>query len=479
MAAVYPGETDAVEVLEQAFQNGLGGVKLHGHVQCFDMNDPSMHDVYEVCSDYGKPLIMHNLVSLCLGGAKFFFNYQRESKMSKLTVEDLNLPGQRVLMRVDFNVPLENGQVANDKRIRAALPTIKYVVENGGKLILMSHLGRPKGRRVPEMSLQPCADVLSGLLAKNVAFAEDCIGATVEGAVDKLDNGDVLLLENLRYYQEETDNDEGFAQKLAGLGDLYINDAFGTAHRAHASTEGVTHFIERCAAGYLMTKELDYLGNVLENPTRPFVAILGGAKISGKIDVITHLLPKVDRVIIGGGMAYTFFKAQGLEIGKSLLEADKVDYAKNILAQGGDKIVLPVDCQVTDFFDFNARRIGSLKQVGIAEIPADQESLDIGSESIEKFRSVLSQAKTVVWNGPMGVFEIPETAKGTFAIAELLAEVTAGGAITVIGGGDSASAIDKAGVAEKVSHVSTGGGASLEFMEGKTLPGVAALTDKK
>jgi len=398
--------------------------------------------------------------------------------MNKLTVEDLNLQGKRVLMRVDFNVPLENGKVADDTRIKAALPTIEYILKKGGKLILMSHLGRPKGQRVPEMSLKPCAAVLGELLGRDVAFVDDCVGATVESAADKLEPGNLLLLENLRYYNEETDNDPGFAEKLAKLGDLYVNDAFGTAHRAHASTEGVTHFFDQCAAGYLMTKELDYLGNVMENPARPFVAILGGAKISGKIDVLTHLLPRVDKVIIGGGMAYTFFKAQGLEIGKSLLEADKVEYAKEILTQAGDKIVLPVDCQVTDFFDFGARKIGELKQVGTDAIPADWEGLDIGSKSIDKFRSVLSEARTVVWNGPMGVFEIAETAKGTYAIAELLADVTAGGATTVIGGGDSASAIEKAGVADKVSHVSTGGGASLEFMEGKTLPGVAALTDK-
>ena len=398
--------------------------------------------------------------------------------MPKLTVEDLNLKGRRVLMRVDFNVPLENGKVANDKRIKAALPTIAHIVNQGGRLILMSHLGRPNGSRVPEMSLEPCVAVLNSLLNKKVNFVNDCIGETVEAAVAKLGDGDVLLLENLRYYKEETDNDPAFARKLAGLGELYVNDAFGTAHRAHASTEGVTRFLDQCAAGYLMMKELDYLGRVMENPERPFVAILGGAKISGKIDVIQNLLPKVDRVIIGGGMAYTFFKAQGLEIGKSLLEADKVGYAKDILAQSGDKIVLPVDCQVTDFFDFDSRKIGELKQVGTDTIPADWEGLDIGSESIKKFHSILSNAKTVIWNGPMGVFEIPETAKGTYAIAELLAHVTAGGATTVIGGGDSAAAIDKAGVADKVSHVSTGGGASLEFMEGKILPGVAALTDK-
>ena len=399
--------------------------------------------------------------------------------MSKLTVEDLDLQGQRILMRVDFNVPLENGTVANDKRIKAAVPTIDYIVKNGGKLILMSHLGRPKGQRVPEMSLKPCVAVLSEMLGQEVAFADDCLGAAVEKAVAKLENGDILLLENLRYHKEETANDADFAEKLAKFGDLYVNDAFGTAHRAHASTEGVTHYFDQCAAGYLMMKELDYLGNVLENPARPFVAILGGAKISGKIDVLTHLLPKVDKVIIGGGMAYTFFKAQGLEIGKSLLEIDKVDYAKDILIQGGDKIVLPIDCLVTDFFDFGGRKIGELKQVATDAIPADWESLDIGSKSIDKFRSILSDARTVIWNGPMGVFEIPQTAKGTYAIADILADVTAGGATTVIGGGDSASAVDKAGVADKVSHVSTGGGASLEFMEGKTLPGVAALTDNR
>jgi len=398
--------------------------------------------------------------------------------MKKLSVADIDLKGKRVLVRVDFNVPLESGKVADDTRIRAALPTIKYIVDQGGKAILMSHLGRPKGSRVSEMSLQPCVAVLSRLLGRDVAFVDDCIGEAAAKAVNGLKAGDVLLLENLRYYNEETDNDAAFAEKLASLGDVYVNDAFGTAHRAHASTEGVTHFFDQCAAGFLMTKELDYLGRAMENPSKPFVAIMGGAKISGKIDVITNLLPKVDKVIIGGGMAFTFFKAQGLEIGNSLLEADKIDVAKEILAQGGDKIVFPVDCMVTDFFDFKARKIGTLREVRSDAIPAGWECLDIGSKSIEKFRAVLAGAQTVIWNGPMGVFEIPATAKGTYAIAHLLAEVTAGGATTVIGGGDSASAVEKAGVADKVSHVSTGGGASLEFIEGKTLPGVAALTDK-
>jgi phosphoglycerate kinase len=398
--------------------------------------------------------------------------------MDKLTVEDLDIKGKRVLMRVDFNVPLESGKVANDKRIRAALPTIKYITNAGGQLILMSHLGRPKGKRVPEMSLEPCVTVLNALLGRKVKFVDDCIGETVETVIDNLGGGDILLLENLRYYAEETDNDPDFAAKLARLGDVYVNDAFGTAHRAHASTQGVTHHISQCAAGFLLMKELDYLGGVMANPDRPFVAILGGAKISGKIDIISNLLPAVDNIIIGGGMTYTFFKAQGKEIGNSLLEEDKIDLAKELLAQGGEKIVLPVDCMVSETFDFGARQIGALKEVGADAIPANEFSLDIGPKSVEKFRTIIGVAKTVIWNGPMGVFEIEDTAKGTYAIANALAQATANGATTVIGGGDSASAVNKAGVADKVSHVSTGGGASLEFMEGKVLPGVAALTDK-
>jgi phosphoglycerate kinase len=398
--------------------------------------------------------------------------------MNKLSVENLDIKGKRVLMRVDFNVPLENGKVANDKRIRAALPTIEYITSAGGKLILMSHLGRPKGQRVPELSLEPCVTVLNALLGKKVEFVDDCIGKNVEAAVDSLGGGDILLLQNLRYYLEETENDSDFAAKLAHLGDVYVNDAFGSAHRAHASTEGVTHFISQCAAGYLLMKELDYLGDALSNPVKPFVAILGGAKISGKIDIISNLLPKVDHIIIGGGMAYTFFQAQGKEIGKSLLEANKIDLAKELLTQGGEKIILPVDCMVSATFDFDERQVGALKAVAAKAIPTDVFGLDIGPQSIQKFRSIINAAKTVVWNGPMGVFEIEDTAKGTYAIAKALAEATANGATTVIGGGDSAAAINKAGVADKVSHVSTGGGASLEFMEGKVLPGVAALTDR-
>jgi phosphoglycerate kinase len=398
--------------------------------------------------------------------------------MSKLNVVDLELKGKRVLMRVDFNVPLEGGKVANDKRIKAALATITYIVEKGGKLILMSHLGRPQGNRVPQMSLKPCVPVLEALLGKHVNFVDDCIGGAVEAAVEKLGEGDILLLENLRYYKEETDNDPNFAARLAKLGDVYVNDAFGTAHRAHASTEGVTHHISQCAAGYLLMKELEYLGGVMQNPVKPFVAILGGAKISGKIDIISNLLPKVDHIIIGGGMTYTFFKAQGMEIGNSLLEEDKIDLAKELLQQGHKKIMLPVDCMVSDFFDFDSRKVGALEVVGADGIPQNGCGLDIGPKTIEKFRLMINDSKTIVWNGPMGVFEIEETAKGTYAIANALAEVTARGATTVIGGGDSASAVNKAGVADKVSHVSTGGGASLEFMEGKVLPGVNALTDR-
>lgn len=291
-------------------------------------------------------------------------------QMNKLSVEEMAIKGNRVLVRVDFNVPLEGGRVADDRRIRAALPTIEYVIASGGKLVIMSHLGRPRGNRVPEMSLKPCAQVLGELLGKQVGFADDCIGETAEAAVEKLGEGEALLLENLRYYREEVDNDPNFAHRLAGLGDVYVNDAFGTAHRAHASTVGVTRFIDQCGAGYLLIKELDYLGRVIESPDKPFVAILGGAKISGKIDVISNLLPGVDKIIVGGGMTYTFFKAKKMEIGQSLLEEGRVDFAKELLEQAADKIVLPVDCIVSDLFDFKARKVGELKTV-----PADEDRL--------------------------------------------------------------------------------------------------------
>ena len=398
--------------------------------------------------------------------------------MAKLFIEDLDVRDKRVLVRVDFNVPLEKGRVADDQRIRSALPTIRYILEGHGKPVLMSHLGRPKGQRVLEMTLKPCVPVLTKLLEKEVSFVDDCIGETAQNAVASLREGDVLLLENLRYHRGETENDSIFSAELARLGDIYVNDAFGTAHRAHASTVGVTKHVEACAAGYLMMKEIDYLGRIFKNPERPVVAVMGGAKISGKIDVISNLLPKVDHILIGGGMMFTFLKANGLEVGKSLLEEGKLEVAAALLEKGPLKLVLPTDCMVSDRFDFHKRQVGSLKPVSVADIPSDHFGLDIGPDTIERFRSILEQAGTVVWNGPMGVFEIEKAARGTFAIANILADLTAKGATTVVGGGDSAAAIARAGLTEKISHVSTGGGASLEFLEGKTLPGIAALTDK-
>ncbi|MBN2192408.1 MAG: phosphoglycerate kinase [Polyangiaceae bacterium] len=399
--------------------------------------------------------------------------------MNKLFIEDLDVAGKKVIVRVDFNVPLKDGAVENDKRLVESLPTIKYLVSKGARVILMSHLGRPDGQVVEGMRMAPVAKRLGELLDKPVAATRDCVGAEVEAAVAAMAEGDVLVLENLRFHAAEEENDAAFAKQLASLADVYVNDAFGTAHRAHASTAGITKHLAKCASGYLMKKELDFLGNALSNPVRPFVAIIGGAKISGKIDVVEALLPKVDKLLIGGGMAYTFFKAQGLEVGKSLVEADKIDLARSLLAKGGDKLVLPVDCRVSPQFDFKARTVGVVTEVAKEAIPADQQSLDIGPKSEALFAEVVRGAKTVVWNGPMGVFEIDATAKGTMVIAQALADATQqSGAVTVIGGGDSASAIKKAGLSKKVSHVSTGGGASLEFLEGKELPGVVALTDK-
>lgn len=399
-------------------------------------------------------------------------------KMNKLFIEDLNLQGKKVLVRVDFNVPLNDDlQITDDIRITSALPTIKKIIADGGSAILMSHLGRPKGEVNSKFSLKPAAIRLSELLGKEVEFADDCIGESVKTLVNDLVDGEVLLLENLRFHAEETKNDPEFAKQLAELGEVYINDAFGSAHRAHASTEGVTKYIEQCASGYLMKKELDYLGNAIANPKRPFTAILGGAKISGKIDVIQQLMNKVDNLIVGGGMGYTFYKAQGLEIGTSLLEADKIDLAKEILEKAktsGVNFMLPVDITVASEFD----NCSLSDIVSVDQIPADKMGLDIGTKTIAQFKEVIVNSKTIVWNGPMGVFEFDNFALGTNAIAEALVEATEKGAITIIGGGDSAAAIKKAGLDDKVSHVSTGGGASLEFLEGKLLPGVEALTDK-
>ena len=401
--------------------------------------------------------------------------------MAKLFVEDLAVEGKKVLVRVDFNVPLNaQNEITDDTRIRGSVATIDYLTSKGAQVIVMSHLGRPKGEKNAKFSLKPVADVLPKYLsAKNISFASDCIGPVAEKAVAALGNGDVVVLENLRFYNEETSNDADFAKKLAGLADIFVNDAFGTAHRAHASTAGVTAYFEQNACGYLLKKELDFLGDSLDEPKRPFVSIIGGAKISGKIDVVQALLPKVDQLIIGGGMAYTFFKAQGMEIGNSLCEDSKVALAKELLAsEHGGKIVLPIDTFVTSNLDFGGLTVADEAYVDVDSIPADKEGCDIGPKTMELFSNIVKEAKTVVWNGPMGVFEIEATAKGTFAVANALVEATEAGGITIIGGGDSAAAIAQAKLDDKVSHVSTGGGASLEFLEGKKLPGVEALTDK-
>jgi len=397
--------------------------------------------------------------------------------MAKKIIDDLAVAGKRVLVRVDFNVPLKDGTIADDTRIRAALPTIKKIIGDGGRAILISHLGRPKGKTVPEMSLRPVAEYLSAIVGKPVAFATDCIGQPAADVVAGLADGDIALLENLRYHKAETDNDPEFAKALAGLGEVYVNDAFGTAHRAHASTEGVTHYFDTCVAGYLMQKEIKYLGRLLDGFERPFVAILGGAKISGKIDVIHNLLEKVDSLLIGGGMAFTFYKAQGLAIGKSLLEEDKIELAGSTwksAEQAGKNFHLPSDVVcATELKEGADTTICSSNA-----IPADQMGLDIGPQTVEQFSKIIKSAKTIFWNGPMGVFETPPFDKGTVAIARAIAEATDAGAVSVIGGGDSVAAINQAGLADRVSHVSTGGGASLELVEGKTLPGIAALTDK-
>ncbi|MBS1813832.1 MAG: phosphoglycerate kinase [Acidobacteria bacterium] len=404
--------------------------------------------------------------------------------MATLSIRDLDLTDKRVFIRVDFNVPLskDGREILDDTRIRETLPTIEYAIRRRAKVILAAHLGRPKGKPVPEMSLRPVVDRLRELVDHdlgddfNVAFSPDCVGEIAHEMVNNLESGQILLLENLRYHAEEEKNDPEFAKKLASLCDLYVNDAFGAAHRAHASTEGITHFVKQSAAGLLMEKELNYLSKALETPDKPFVAIIGGAKVSDKIEVINALLEKVDAIIIGGGMAYTFLNAKGQKTGKSLLEADKLDIATAAMKkaeQKGVRFLLPVDHVLADKFAADAKT-----QIveGNADFPAEWMALDIGPKSIELFKKEIEDARTIVWNGPMGVFEIPAFAKGTMAIAHAVANNT--DCISIVGGGDSVSAVHKAGVADKITHISTGGGASLEFLEGKKLPGVEALTKK-
>jgi phosphoglycerate kinase len=391
-------------------------------------------------------------------------------------LKDIQPAGKRVLVRVDFNVPVKDGEVGDDTRIVAALPTLRYLLEKRARVILMSHLGRPKGGPDSKNSLKPVAARLERLLRQPVAFAPDCVGPETEAMARGLQDGQVLLLENLRFHPEEEANDAGFARRLAALGELYVNDAFGTAHRAHASTEGVTRFLRPAVAGFLMQKELDYLGRALESPRRPFVAVLGGAKISGKIDVLNQLLGKVDRLLVGGAMMFTFLRAQGRATGKSLVEEDRLDMARAVLEQAGARgvdLVLPVDCLVSTAPDGSAPG----RALAVERLGPDDIGVDIGPESLKLFAAKLEGAKTVVWNGPMGIFEVPAFAAGTLGVAQAVAALTSRGAVTVVGGGDSVAAIQQAGLSDKFSHLSTGGGASLEFLEGKVLPGVAALDD--
>jgi phosphoglycerate kinase len=389
---------------------------------------------------------------------------------NKKSVKDIDVKGKRVLVRVDFNVPLKDGKVTDDTRIRAALPTINYLIDQGAALILCSHLGRPKDEPDPAYSLKPVAAYLGELLGKKVAFAEDCIGPIAEAAVAAIKPGDVLVLENTRFHKEEKKNDPEMARQLASLADIFVNDAFGSAHRAHASTEGVTKFLPS-VAGFLLEKEIQYLDQAIENPKRPFVAILGGAKVSDKIGVIKNLLSKADTVLIGGGMANTFFKAQGYPVGDSLVEDDALDTARELVKEGGSKLRLPVDMVIADKFDNDAQT----KIIDAGPVPDGWRILDIGPETVANFSKVISEAGTVVWNGPMGVFEMPNFAKATFAVAKAVADSNA---VSIIGGGDSAAAIAQSGLADKISHISTGGGASLEMLEGIQLPGLAALMDK-
>ena len=395
--------------------------------------------------------------------------------MNKFTVRDIDFNGARALVRVDFNVPIKNGKITDDTRIRATLPTIKNLLESRARVILMSHLGKAKGAVDPQFSLKPAADRLAELLpGVNVKFAPDCIGDDVKKLVESLNAGEILLLENLRFHKGEEANDPEFAKKLAAWGDIFVNDAFGTAHRAHASTEGVTKFLSPAIAGFLMEKEIAIIGKALSNPERPFYALIGGAKVSSKIEVLENLLKIVDKLVIGGGMAFTFLKAQGIEVGKSLVENDKLEVAKDIIKKAKElnkEIILPTDAVIAA----EMKEESPESIVDINSIPSDMAGYDIGPKSIQYFKSVLKDAKTIIWNGPMGVFEVNKFAKGTFEVAKLLSEMKA---TTIVGGGASVAAVEKAGVADKMTHVSTGGGASLEFMEGKILPGVAALTEK-
>lgn len=407
------------------------------------------------------------------------FSMATAAAATKKSVRDLtsaDLAGKRVLVRCDLNVPLDGKTISDDTRIRASIPTIKYLVDGGAKVLLSSHLGRPKDGPEDKFSLGPVASRLSELLGKSVTMAPDCIGPDVAAIVSSMANGDVTLLENVRFYKEETKNDPDFAKKLAANADMFVNDAFGTAHRAHGSTAGVTAYLKPSVAGFLLEKELNYLSGTVDNPTRPFAAIVGGSKVSSKIGVIESLLNKVDKLIIGGGMVFTFLKARGLNVGSSLVEEDKLELAKSlekIAAEKGVKIVLPTDVVIADKFAADA----NTQIVSSTAIPDGWMGLDQGPESTELIQNELKECKTVIWNGPMGVFEIEAFAKGTFAVADTLAELTGTGTITIVGGGDSVAAVEKAGLAEKMSHISTGGGASLELLEGKVLPGVAALDD--
>jgi phosphoglycerate kinase len=399
--------------------------------------------------------------------------------VAKLGLADLDLQGKRVLVRVDFNVPMDEQQnIVDDRRIRASLPTVKKILAAGGTPILVSHLGRPKGKPDPRYGLRPVADRLTAYIDAPIKFAKDCVGEQARMIVDSLKGGEVLLLENLRFHPEEEANDSAFARQLASYAQVYVNDAFGSAHRAHASTEGVTHHLQPCAAGLLMEKELKYLGEALDHPQRPFVAILGGAKIKGKIEVVEQLFNKVDMLLVGGGMMFTFFRALGLEVGKSLVDLEMIDVATRLVRDAkarGFQLVLPQDTLVALALESGA----PYKEVLVTDIPEGWIGVDIGSKTSADYANRIQSARTVLWNGPMGVFEIPAFRRGTEAVARALVRATGSGAVTVVGGGDSAAAMEQLNLADKVSHVSTGGGASLEFLEGKALPGVAALTDKK